>query len=111
MKYLDKSFQTGSNSQAYKDSWDRMFGEPDTEAILDELVALSQEMGGYDELRSEQPKHHAGIQDFMTMAEALDWRVKDLNTEERTRLREWLEHAAGRFIDECVPFRPPWDEE
>ena len=37
MKYLHKKFQTGSNSTAYKDNWERMFGNTadTTEAACD----------------------------------------------------------------------------
>jgi len=43
MKYLDKTFSTPANSQAYVDGWERVFGGEEKEEP--QVPALTQEEG------------------------------------------------------------------
>jgi hypothetical protein len=43
-----------ANQDAFADGWERIFGKAKREKALDELVALTEDMGLYEEPKKEQ---------------------------------------------------------
>jgi hypothetical protein len=45
-----------TNSNAYSDGWDRIFGKKKKEEALDEMVRINQELGLYDDITKDESK-------------------------------------------------------